>query len=128
MILLVNTGVAGLAVTDGDRQSQAFRNIQGIRGAKESLVSVPVNNGAVLGNIVSHLGPVLPVRPSELEKLDRVGLDVDGKVAEVHDGVKPGLDENHPAHQLVEVDVVIQGQHGGQAKVSEDNPANCIIA
>ena len=118
-LILVNTRVAGLAVSDGDRKGQALRSVQGIRGAKEGLVVIPVNNGAVLGNIVSHLGPVLPVWPSQLEKLDRVGLDIDGKVAEVHDGVEPGLDEDHPAHQLVEVDVVIEGQHGGQAEVPE---------
>ena len=39
------------------------------------------------------------------------------KVDEVHDSVEPGLGEDDPADQLVEVDVVVQGQDGGQPEV-----------
>ena len=41
------------------------------------------------------------------------------KVDEVHDSVDPGLCEDDPADQLVEVDVVVQGQDGGQPEVPE---------
>ena len=41
------------------------------------------------------------------------------KVDEVHDSVEPGLGEDDPADQLVEVDVVVQGQDGGQPEVPE---------
>jgi len=34
--------------------------------------------------------------------------------------VDPGLGEDDPADQLVEVDVVVQGQDGGQPEVPED--------
>ena len=41
------------------------------------------------------------------------------KVDEVHDSVDPGLGEDDPADQLVEVDVVVQGQDGGQPEVPD---------
>ena len=37
----------------------------------------------------------------------------------MHDGVDPGLDEDEAADQFVEVDVVVQGQDGGQAQVPQ---------
>ncbi len=36
------------------------------------------------------------------------------------DGVKPGLNEDDPANDFVEVDVVVQGQFVSQAHVSEE--------
>ena len=38
----------------------------------------------------------------------------------MHEGVEPGLDEDDAAHQLVEVDVVVEGEDGGEAEVAED--------
>ena len=38
----------------------------------------------------------------------------------MHGGVKPGLGEYDPADHLVEVDVVVEGQHVGQPHVPQD--------
>ena len=38
----------------------------------------------------------------------------------MHEGVEPGLDEDDAAHQLMEVDVVVEGEDGGEAEVAED--------
>ena len=43
------------------------------------------------------------------------------KVDEVHDSVDPGLGEDDPADELVEVDVVVQRQDGGQSEVPEQS-------
>ena len=43
------------------------------------------------------------------------------KVDEVHDSVDPGLGEDDPADELVEVDVVVQGQDGGKSEVPEQS-------
>ena len=42
------------------------------------------------------------------------------KVYQMHDGVDPGLHEYDPPHHLVEVDVVVEGQHVGEPHVAED--------
>ena len=49
----------------------------------------------------------------------KINTNVLTKVDEVHDSVEPGLGEDDPADQLVEVDVVVQGQDGGQSEVPE---------
>ena len=51
--------------------------------------------------------------------LRNVNKNVLTEVYEVHDSVDPGLGEDDPADQLVEVDVVVQGQDGGQPEVPE---------
>ena len=106
-------------MSDDDRQCKTIGNLKGIWGTEESFVGVFVNNRAAVRQVVSHLCPVLPVWASQLEKLDWVRLEIDGKVTEVHDGMEPGLGEDHPTDQLVEVDVVIQGQDRGQTQVPE---------
>ena len=54
------------------------------------------------------LGPKgLPVGWGELDEFDRVWLDVDGKIDQVHDGVEPGLKEDEVPHHFVQVDVVV---------------------
>ena len=42
------------------------------------------------------------------------------KVDEMWDGVKPGLTEDQPAHNFVEVDAVVQGKFVSQAHVTEE--------
>ena len=42
------------------------------------------------------------------------------KVYQVHGGVKPGLAKDDPADELVEVDVVVEGQDLGQSHVPQD--------
>ena len=49
------------------------------------------------------------------------------KVDEVHDSVDPGLGEDDPADQLVEVDVVVQGQDGGQPEVPDQVGRKVVI-
>ena len=60
-----------------------------------------------------------PVFVGELDKLDWVGLDVDCYVDQMAHGVDNGLDEDEDTNQLVKVDVVIQGNDGGQSKLPE---------
>ena len=68
----------------------------------------------------SSLAVVLsPVFVGQLDKLDGVWLDVDGKVTKMHHGVESSLEEDEDAHQLVEINIVIQGQDGGQSKPPE---------
>ena len=40
------------------------------------------------------------------------------KVAQMHDGMKPGLEEDDVADQLVQVDVIVQGEDGGQPQLA----------
>ena len=42
------------------------------------------------------------------------------KVDEVRDGVKPGLNKDDPAHDLVEVDVVVQRKLVSQTHIAEE--------
>lgn len=41
------------------------------------------------------------------------------EIEEVHDRVDPGQDEDELAHELVEIDVVVEGQELGQAEVAQ---------
>ena len=60
-----------------------------------------------------------PVNVIQLDELDWIGLDVDGKVEEVTDGVYEGLDKDCNTSDLVNVDVVVKRKYFGQAKSSE---------
>ena len=51
------------------------------------------------------------------------GNDDFTEVDEMHEGVEQGLAEDDPAHHLVEVDVVIEGQEAGQAEVPQHRDA-----
>ena len=41
----------------------------------------------------------------------------------MHGSVNPGLYEDEPAHQFVEVDVLVQREDGGEAEVPEHGDA-----
>ena len=55
-----------------------------------------------------------------MDKLDGVWLHVDGKVGQMTAGVKHGLEEDEEPDQLVEIDVVVQREDGGQPEPPED--------
>ena len=61
---------------------------------------------------------ILPV--SKLDKLDGVGLDIDGEVGQMAAGVQQGLEEDEEPNHLVEIDVVVEGEDGGQPEPAED--------
>ena len=50
------------------------------------------------------------------------------EVDEVHDSVDPGLCKDDPADQLVEVDVVVQGQDGGQPEVPDQVGRKVVLS
>ena len=41
------------------------------------------------------------------------------EVAQVHDGVNPGLHEDEVADNLVKVDIVVEGEYRGEAQLPE---------
>ena len=61
---------------------------------------------------------ILPV--SKLDKLDGVGLDIDGEVGQMAAGVQQGLEEDEEPNHLVEIDVVVEGEDCGQPEPAED--------
>ena len=60
-----------------------------------------------------------PVNVIQLDELDWIWLNVDGKVEEVADGVYECLDKDCNTRHLVNVDVVVKRKYFGQAKSSE---------
>ena len=62
----------------------------------------------------------LPVGVGELQVLDWVGLDVEREVGEVAGRVQHAQEEDEAAHDLVEVDVVVQGQDLAPALVPQE--------
>ena len=55
-----------------------------------------------------------------MDKLDRVGLDVDSKVGQMTPSVEDGLEEDEEPDQFVEIDVVVKREDGGQPEPPED--------
>ena len=82
-------------------------------------VGVFVDKKTSIRSLVSHLRPIFPVGRGQLQNFNRVRLDVDVEVAEVHDGVDPGLDEDDSSNQFMEVDVLIQRKNGSQSQISQ---------
>ena len=54
-----------------------------------------------------------------MEHLHWIRLDIDKEVAEVHDGMDPGLDEDDSTNEFMEVDVIVQRENGSQTKISQ---------
>ena len=105
-------------------EADAIRNIEGSQRTELGTGIVSFHHEAARRRFV-HIKydafPVVlsPVFVGQLDKLDGVRLDVDGKVEEMHDGVKGPKEEDHDANQFVEINVVVQRQYGGQAKPPE---------
>ena len=55
-----------------------------------------------------------------MDKLDRVGLDVNSKVGQMTASVKDGLEEDEEPDQFVEIDVVVKRENGGEPEPPED--------
>ena len=60
----------------------------------------------------------LPV--CELDKLDRVGLDVNSKVGQMTASVKDRLEEDEEPNKFVEINVVVKREDCGQPEPPED--------
>ena len=66
--ILVHAAGARLAVGDVDGQGDAGRHGEGVGRAEVRHVGVPRHHRAVAGDVVTQLGPVIPVRPRQLQE------------------------------------------------------------
>ena len=94
------------------------------------VIFTPLHNLTIWRCVVSNVCPIRqrgvgypvwldhPVVIVELDKLDRVWLDVDTKVDEVAEGVNPSQDQNDYSCELVQVDVVVEGEDGAEPEVA----------
>ena len=69
--VLVDAAGARLAVADVDGQGDAGRDGEGVGRAEVRHVGVPRHHRAVIGDVVTHLGPVIPVWPRQLQEPDK---------------------------------------------------------
>ena len=69
--VLVDAAGARLAVADVDGQGDAGRDGEGVWRAEVRHVGVPRHHRAVIGDVVTHLGPVIPVWPRQLQEPDK---------------------------------------------------------